>query len=56
MKNKMAKPTDECTCGHMLKSHKTTFRFSNKRKQQDVRIKCRYCKCNLLLEPYKESK
>lgn len=47
----MATPTDECVCHHMIKSHKQSFRWNKKKGYMDVRLKCRYCKCNILLEP-----
>ena len=46
----MTQPTDYCTCDHMFKSHKTTARWNNKKGEMDVRLKCRYCNCNILLE------
>ena len=46
----MAKPEDECPCEHMIKSHKSTTRWNSKKKRMDCRLKCRYCKCNILLE------
>jgi len=48
-KMETAEPTDLCTCDHMLKSHKNTNRWNSKKGEMDCRIKCRYCKCNLLL-------
>ncbi len=50
----MAEGTDLCTCEHMLKSHKSTMRWSNKRNEMDCRLNCRYCKCNVLLERYED--
>lgn len=44
-------PQDECICHHMIKSHKQSIRWNKKKGQMDVRLKCRYCKCNILLEP-----
>ena len=41
--------TEHCSCDHMLKSHNSTHKWNNKTKDHDVRMKCRYCKCNKLL-------
>jgi len=57
----ITKPTNECPCGHMIKFHKSSVRWNKKKEQMDCRIKCRFCKCNILLEqchcfflPYRE--
>lgn len=49
-KLELGDPTDECPCEHMIKSHKTSTRWNKKKGQMDVRLKCRYCKCNILLK------
>ena len=51
MQMKMTKnsPAEECKCGHMLKSHKTKMRWLPNQSRYNVRLKCRYCKCNMLV-------
>lgn len=44
---------EECTCGHLVnKNHYQSHKWNNKLKEMDVRIKCRFCKCDMLLEHY----
>ena len=38
-----------CTCDHMLKSHKLTVKWNKKKMKHIARVKCKFCKCNMLV-------